>query len=305
MRFLILPLLLPAAALAQSVSSSATYSLLHAPVGDASAGGRVTGGVVTAEVSTGMPASGLTTNVNANGYQAKGNYIGQLYDPVAVNVSAVPNTVDEGGARQLTAEADLDDGTVLDLPPVALIWGYTPPLVTQIDPNTGIATAGIVFQDTSTQVEATYQDVTGSLDLTILNTDADNFGSYGADGIDDDWQVAYFGEPPNALAAPGENPDGDPHDNAFEFLAGFSPVDATDFLRLSVLGFAAPQALDLRVNRVIPGRTYTLLKAADPRLPFSPAASSFSVGSTETDKPVQDPAATEDKTFYQLHITRP
>ena len=67
---------------------------------------------------------------------------------------------------------------------------------------------------------ASLSGVTGSLDLTVINLLADNFGSYAGDGIDDDWQVSFFGlDNPNA--APNVDFDGDEQDNLFEFLALF------------------------------------------------------------------------------------
>ena len=111
-------------AFAQSTSSSASYTLLLAPAGDAGGGGPVAnaGSTVTAEISTGDPVSGVVSNVTAMGVQAKGNLVGQLYDATGVIVSAAPATVDEGDTRQLDAEATMDDATTLALDPQDVAW---------------------------------------------------------------------------------------------------------------------------------------------------------------------------------------
>lgn len=54
------------------------------------------------------------------------------------------------------------------------------------------------------------------------------------DGIDDSWQVQYFGQPPNPLAAPNADADGTGQNNLFKFIAGLNPLDGSRFT-LSIL----------------------------------------------------------------------
>ncbi|MDB6070184.1 MAG: hypothetical protein JWL81_1355, partial [Verrucomicrobiales bacterium] len=77
-------------AAAQSTSTGATATLLHAPAGDSGGGGQVTGPTVTSEISVGDAASGIVTNVSANGVVAKGNFIGQLYQTESFAITATP-----------------------------------------------------------------------------------------------------------------------------------------------------------------------------------------------------------------------
>jgi hypothetical protein len=91
--------------------------------------------------------------------------------------------MNEGGTRQLTTTVELDDATFLDLPPEAFSWGFNP----------GIATSVSVFLGDLQSPD---------LSLTVLNIDDDNYLGYGSDGIEDGWQVTYYGAPPNAEAAP-------------------------------------------------------------------------------------------------------
>ena len=90
---MLVPLVLLAvgSAQAQSISSSASYTLLHAPAGDIGGGGPVAnaGSTVTAEISTGDPAAGTVSAVTPNGVLAKGNLVGQLvleFLPIVVPV---------------------------------------------------------------------------------------------------------------------------------------------------------------------------------------------------------------------------
>ena len=56
------------------------------------------------------------------------------------------------------------------------------------------------------------------------------------DGIDDAWQVQYFGLPPNANAGPLRDPDGDGRNNRDEWIAGLSPADPASVFKLRIAG---------------------------------------------------------------------
>jgi len=60
----------------------------------------------------------------------------------------------------------------------------------------------------------------------VINVGNDDFGSYAGDGLDDAWQVSYFGSD-NPNAAPGADPDGDFMSNRGEYIAGTIPTNAT------------------------------------------------------------------------------
>ncbi len=291
-----------APAFAQSTSTSANFALLHAPPGDSVGGGRMTGATVVADVSIGDPASGLVSNVTGGGVQAKCNFVGQLYDVASVSIAASPATINEGGTRQLTATATLDDATTLALNGLAA-WDYSPP-ITFIDTNSGVATAGAVFQNMQTQILASYRGVTGNIQLNVLNVNPDNFGAYASDGLDDDWQVLYFGQPPNANAAPTADPDGDGRDNRLEFLSGFLPTDPESAFQFTISGFSSPGVMDFNLNKVIPGRTYTLKESSNLIAPFV-TVSDFSASTEETDKLIQDPSAPSGRNFYIIEISKP
>lgn len=105
-------------------------------------------------------------------------------------------------------------------------------------------------------------------------------------------------------AAANADPDGDGRNNFFEFLSGFDPTSAASFFRFAVIGFSGPSVLDFRLNKVIPGRTYTLRESPNLIAPFVPVGS-FSVSSEETNKLVQDTAAPAGRNFYQIEIAKP
>ncbi len=288
----------------QSTSISATYALLHAPAGDLGGGGRMTnaGATVTADISVGDPASGLVSNVSANGVVTKGNLVGQLTDVTGLTLTSASPTVNEGGSVQFNALQVLDDATLSAVPATSVTWTANGPL-SGIS-TVGLATAAAVFQNTVATAQGVLGSTSATLPLTVVNVNLDNFGAFGSDGLDDDWQVLYFGQPPNVNAAPTGDPDGDGRNNRLEFLSGFLPTDPASAFQFTILGFSGPGVMDFRLNKVLPGRTYTLKESSNLIAPFV-TVNTLTVSAEETNKLVQDPGAPANRNFYIIEITKP
>ena len=166
--------------------------------------------------------AGIST-VAAPAETAKSGYLGQIYDITGLTLTAVSLNVNESTTDQLAAWQTLDDATFLAVPAASVAWSVQSGPLTGISAS-GLATAGIVFQDTAAAAQGIYLGNTGTLGLTVKIVNFDDFGSYGGDGLDDAWQNEYFGLN-NPQAAPGADPDGDGENNAFEFTAGLGPTD--------------------------------------------------------------------------------
>ena len=188
-----------------SPRTSANYSIVADTV---DTGGRRTSSAAYANDGSAGLIAGIST-VASPSETAKHGYIAQLYDLASgISLSATPATIDEGGARQISAARNLDDGTGLALDPATVAWSVLGGPITGIN-LTGVATAGTVYQNTGAGVQGVASGFTASLALTVLNVNIDNFGAYAGDTIDDAWQVLYFGLPPNLAAGPAMDPDGD------------------------------------------------------------------------------------------------
>ena len=166
------------------------------------------------DISTASPAETL-----------KHGYIGQLYDIVALSVTAQTSTsLNETTSRQLFAAPLADDDTTLQtFDPSTVMWSIVSGPIASISTG-GLATAGNVYQSTPAVVGATAQGASGQLNLTVLNTGNDDYEEYAGDYIYDWWQVQYFGQPPNGSAGPNANPDGDGLANLLEFAFGTNPT---------------------------------------------------------------------------------
>ena len=296
--FAILCLISGSAALA-GPRTSANYSILTDTL-DA-AGTRATSTRYT-NAGSASSIAGIST-IAAPAETAKTGYMGQLFDVTGLVVNSTALNVNEAGTLQLAAWQLLDDATFLAVDASAVSWGTVSGPITGVSAN-GLATSGLVFQNTSATVQGTFGGFTGSLNFTVLDSIPDNFGTYAGDGLGDDWQVQYFGQN-NPLAAPGLDPDGDGQTNLFEFTAGFIPNDPASTFHLRI---AAVPGQPLRKKVIfsprLDGRTYIV----ESRLTLSAAWQPLTT-STQSDngaeRTVTDLDATGAKKFYRVRITVP
>jgi hypothetical protein len=250
---LYLAMLLPFALSLATASerSSANYSITTDVVD--STGQRSTSLYYTNDGSAGA-AAGIST-VASLSETVKAGYIAQLYDIVGFALSDAHSSVSENSTLQLEAGHLLDDATLLAISPSLVNWNIVSGPVTSITTD-GLATAGMVYQNTQATVEGSFGAATASLNLTVLDMNTDDFGAYAGDGIGDDWQVQYFGLPPNPLAGPLLDPDGDAQDNLFEWNAGLIPTDANSVFNLRMV--STFQGVQLIFGPIIPGHDYTV-----------------------------------------------
>lgn len=233
---------------ADTVRDGGTRATSTAYTNDGSAGGIVGISSVTAPAET-----------------MKHGYIAQLSEVTALMLAATPTTINEGTTRQLTATATLDDATTSALLATDVTWSVPGGPLTSIS-TSGLATAGIVYQNTAATAQGVYSGITGTLNLTVINTNTDDIPGYSGDGLDDAWQVQFFGLN-NPNAAPLLDPDGDGHTNAFENLAGIDPTSAASFFRVTQSMLSA-NSFHLTFPTV-PGRSYQLQSSANLANPWT------------------------------------
>jgi hypothetical protein len=236
---------------------------------------------------------------------ARAGYPGRLYEIESFNVSANPATVDEGDPSQLSAILNLDDGTIIEPANIAVQWSKDDGPNSPVNgPFTdGSVTAKTVYMDSSSNLQGSYRGESDTTILTILNSDSDNYAEYGSDGIDDDWQIAYFDEPPNPDAHSSANPDGDANDNTMEFLTGFDPTDPNSWFKLTITDKTG-SVTTLKLNKVIENRTYTIEAGTDLQS-FPETITILNPSAEELNKVITDDSATEQKKFYRVDITKP
>lgn len=234
---------------------------------------------------------------------AKHGYIGQLTEVTALQLATAPTTVNETATRQLSAKQVLDDLTTNAVLANSINWSIVSGPLSSINSN-GLATAATVYQNTAATAQGIFAGNTGTLGLTVLDTIADNFGTYAGDGIGDDWQFQYFGLN-NAKAAPAADPDFDGHNNLFEFTAGIIPTDAASKFNWRidpVPGFPVQKKLIFSPRFV--NRTYTVKTATTLGVPMTTlTGSTFSDNGNE--RTVTDTSATGGAKFYSVEIVKP
>jgi len=285
--------------------TSASYSITT----DATdfGGQRTTSAAYTIDASLNV-LGGLSTVATPVEF-AKAGYAGQLYDPVALTLTAPsdPATVNGGATLQLAAWQVLDDASFLSVAATSVAWSVTTGPITGIS-LAGLATAGPVYQNTAATVQGVDGALTGSLGLTVTDLNNDSFGVYAGDGIPDSWQVQYFGLGTNGQGNPKgvatADFDGTGQTNLFKYVAGLNPTDGSRFTLTIAPVPGQPGQMSVTFTPAVAGRTYTLT-----------SQSSLTGGSWSTisGSPVingsqgtlTDPSATGRAKFYEVQISYP
>ncbi|HCN27959.1 MAG TPA: hypothetical protein DIT64_04075 [Verrucomicrobiales bacterium] len=250
-RFICILMLLAAAPAHAGPRTGANYSITTDTTD--SGGGRTTGGGVVNDGSLG----GIGGISSAGAAVAKDGYAGQLYDVTGLTLTAGAATVNETATVQLGARQSLDDATFLAVAANSVAWSVVSGPVSGISAG-GLATAGVVAQDTPATVQGGFSGFTGTYNFTVLDSIPDNFGAYAADGIGDDWQVQYFG-PNNPNAGPGFISDGSGLTNLFKYTAGLVPNNAAStFLLNNAPVTGQPGQQQITLGPTFSDRTYTI-----------------------------------------------
>jgi hypothetical protein len=159
----------------------------------------------------------------------------------------------------------------------------------------GLATAATVYQNTAATAQGGYLSLAGTLNLTVLNVSNDDIPGYSGDGLDDAWQVQYFGlSNPDAAATSDSDHDG--QDNLFEFTAGLDPTSGTSrFLLSNARPAGQPGQMEIVISprpTLGPGAVWTPLTG-------------FTFNDNGTTRTITDTSATGAAKFYRTEITKP
>ena len=291
-------LLAPLFSLQADPRTSANYSIATDSVDSV--------GLRTASANYSHDASGGTlagkSTAAAPATTAKAGFAGQLYEVAGFSLSAAAVAVQEKTPVQLFGWQLLDDATFLTVPAAAVSWSVATGPISSISAS-GLATAGTIYQTTPATVEGGYEGRTANFGLSIVNLDADDYGSYAADGLPDDWQVQYFGiDNPNA--APNGDASHTGQTNLFKYVAGLNPIDPASVFTLSIQPVPNQSTQKALVfSPVVAGRTYTV--ESTPNL----SAWSPLTGATESDagaeRTVTDLDASGESKFYRVLISKP
>lgn len=262
-----------------------------------SCGGRLSGGDVVMDSSVGA----IVEPVSASGVIVKSGYAGQLYDLVALQVTASPTSLNENATRQLSAAGLYDDDTLGGLVPGDAQWRVADGPLILID-TAGLASSGEVYEDTPATAEATYAARTGTIGLLVLNIDPDNYGTYAGDMLPDNWQVGYFGTD-NVDAAPDADPDGDGQSNMFEYVIGTLPTNEASKFALEIAPVPGqPLQMDVIYDPVFPDRSYEVEYSLNLAGGAWSDLQGESVSTNGLECTARDLTATNLATFYRVNV---
>ncbi len=285
------------------VRTSANYAIT-AEVADSG------GALVTSASYSNVGSSGGVTGIStvaSPAEVAKQGYIGQLFEVVGFSVSAAQNFVNEGATLQLIGGQLLDDATTLAVNGSSVTWSVVSGPLASINAS-GIATAQIVYQDTFAVARGVYQSNVGQLPLTVRNVNIDDFGTYAGDGIDDAWQVQYFGLPPNANAGPTADVSGTGQNNLFKYIAGLNPLDPLSRFTVDAQRVAGqPLQRNIVFAPLVPGRVYVVRFNTSLAIGGGTWTTLSNISSSDNGniRTVTDLNASDPERFYEVQITKP
>jgi len=234
----------------------------------------------------------------------KSGYAGQLYDVAALTLSAPQPTVNERATIQLGAFQLLDDSSYLSIAANSVAWSVAGGPVTGISAD-GIATAGTVYHDTGAIVQGAFDGQSATLNLTVLNVTADDFGIYANDGLPDDWQAQYFGFD-NPQAAPDVDADGTGFTNLFKYVAGLNPINPSSRFTLTVSPIPGqPAQAQVIFSPRFADRTYQVMFKDDLSAPTWTLLTGGAVTDAGERRTVTDTTATGASRFYRIQIIKP
>lgn len=277
--------------------SSSSYSI---PTDSTDAGGAP---ATSSSYSSAGSLGGITGRAGAAApiVTAWSGYMGQLYQITALQLAATPATINESSTRQLSAAHLLDDGTTLALPATGISWAVQAGPLTGIS-SSGLATAGLVGQDSPATVQGSYLGLSATLGLTVLDTIQDNYGAYAGDGLPDSWQLQYFGAN-NPLAAPTADATGTGQNNLFKYTAGLNPTDPAS--RLVTAVGAAASSHTITISPRLPDRTYTVQYSTDLGVSGWQPLTGATVQDNGQTRTVTDPDAASTRKFYRVLVSYP
>lgn len=235
------------------------------------------------------------------GFFLPSGMVAQLYEFVGIAINPQSGSVNETQPNQLYVTAFAGDGSVLPGLASSTSWSLVSGPILSISAS-GVAATDVVLNDATATAGGTWLGFYNTVSFGVLDSDPDNYYGYGNDGLPDLWQVANFGMPPNADAAPDANPDGDSDPNFDEWMTGHDPDDPADCFRFSITGRTGTVATFL-VDKTISGRTYTLEYTTD--YTTSPSGWTFVTVETpgnQTDYTFQDTSSTDDRDFYHMVV---
>lgn len=180
----------------------------------------------------------------------KPDFAGSLVDPRDLEIIRPVTQLGEGQSVQLASRIRCDDGSYWSEGVTAEWSVVSGPL---LHSGAGWVAAQPVYRSSNALVIASGAGLTGQAGLLVLNTHLDNFGSYATDGVDDEWQVHYFGLD-NPDGSRGADPDFDGQDNYYEFTAGTRPDAGSDAFELDLRRLA--NTINVGFGPLTTGRTY-------------------------------------------------
>lgn len=212
-----------------------------------------------------------------------------------------------GGSMTVNPVSPVDPGAALTVQ-FAGWTDATPPLTYQVlVDGVVVAPAGA-----SAHVLITAPSVAGSHVVKGRITDAVGNTSHVSQSItvltaQETWRKQYFGLPFDyGPGADDRDPDGDGHDNLFEFLAGLDPTDAASRFLLRIESVEGqPKQKAIIFSPLVAGRNYRVMEATSLENPTWQQVGPTSTLADGGERTIIDASAMASRKFYVVEILKP
>lgn len=259
----------------------------------------VTGGIASGGAYQNNGITGEPGGISQGGaYTAKAGFAGQLYRAISLGILAPSTEVAENSTLQLGARLLMDDATLLHLDASSVQWAGAGPIASIS--QDGLLTSGAAYAHHLAIVSARHAGIEGVLQLIVRNVNNDDFGLYAADGIDDSWQVQYFGEN-NPDGAADRDPFGSGNSNLFKYEAGLDPLNSMSRFTLEPEFDPVLRRMKLTMGPCFANRDYEVVASMD-LLHWQPVVLHREVADTPK-RILMDSEASQPAKYYRVNIT--
>lgn len=279
------------------VATSGSYQITHQAF---DAAGGISGSASYRQ--TGSAGGSAVAATSSGTTLARPGYIGQIYEALSLSISPQPAVIPESSSATFSATLGLDDGTTTTFS--SGTWRVIAGPLLTISPQ-GIASSAAVYQDGSASIRLDADSLSAGRTIPITNVNPDDFGLYAGDGVDDAWQVSWFGLD-NPLGIGEGDASATGQSNLFKWMAGLDPLDPASRFQVDI-GKPANGSTVISFGPCLSDRRYIVLKSRDlvNWTPLPDDTVGGGVGGVVETLTVTDTSAATGSFFYRIEVEWP
>ncbi len=236
-------------------------------------------------------------------------YVGQLVDPVHLELAPEHTIIDENAINHVSSLAFMDDGSLTLLEGDEIKWQIAAgPIITTETAGTFLALP--VYQAEFAIISGMWQAFQTETSFTVNDSEPDNIPPVDGDGIHDSWQFHYFDADANGIldaseavaANPQADSDADGHVNHFEWLIKEYPKDPSSDFEFKMLE-VENDAVIFSLSTAHPNILYEIVARTDLHDQDGDVVSAFTVASQTKNYTTAVAWPTDLRGFFHIRLS--